>query len=70
MWNEFAFALTLLGPKHHTLPLALSQFKGEHDIMITQVSAALSLVIIPLLFIYVLAQKHIIKGLTAGAVKG
>lgn len=69
MWNEFAFALTLLGPGQTTIPLALSQFKGEHDVQITLVSAALSLVVIPLLIVYVFAQKHIIRGLTAGAVK-
>lgn len=69
MWNEFAFALTLLGPGVRTLPLALNDFKGEHDIMITQTSAALLLVVLPLLVVYLLAQRHIIRGLTAGAVK-
>ena len=69
MWNEYAFALTLLGPGVRTLPLALNDFKGEHDIMITQTSAALLLVVIPLIIVYVFAQKQIIRGLTAGAVK-
>ena len=69
MWNEYAFALTLLGPGVRTLPLALQDFKGEHDIMITQTSAALLLVIIPLVIVYLFAQKQIIRGLTAGAIK-
>ena len=69
MWNEFAFALTLLGPGCETLPLALTQFKGEHDIQITLTSAALVLVVIPLVVVYVFAQKHIIRGLTTGADK-
>lgn len=69
MWNEFSFALTLLGPGVRTLPLALNDFKGEHDILITQTSAALLLVVIPLIIVYVFAQKQIIRGLTAGAVK-
>lgn len=69
MWNEFSFALTLLGPGVRTLTLALNDFKGEHDIMITQTSAALLLVVLPLIVVYVFAQKHIIRGLTAGAVK-
>ncbi len=69
MWNEFAFALTLLGPGVRTLTLALNDFKGEHDILITQTSAALLLVVLPLIAVYVFAQKHIIRGLTAGAVK-
>ena len=69
MWNEYAFALTLLGPGVRTLPLALNDFKGEHDIMITQTSAALLLVVLPLIIVYIFAQKQIIRGLTAGAVK-
>lgn len=69
MWNEYAFALTLLGPGVRTLPLALSDFKGEHDILITQTSAALLLVVLPLVIVYIFAQKHIIRGLTAGAIK-
>lgn len=68
-WNEYAFALTLLGPGVRTLPLALSDFKGEHDILITQTSAALLLVVLPLIIVYLFAQKQIIRGLTAGAVK-
>ncbi|MFA6931023.1 MAG: carbohydrate ABC transporter permease [Lentisphaeria bacterium] len=69
MWNEYAFALTLLGPNCQTIPLAITEFKGEHDLRITAVCAALLLVIIPLIVVYLLAQKHIIRGLTAGSVK-
>ncbi len=69
MWNEFAFALTLLGPGTRTVTLALNDFKGEHDIMITSTSAALLVVVLPLLIVYIFAQKHIIRGLTAGALK-
>ncbi|MCK5802748.1 MAG: carbohydrate ABC transporter permease [Lentisphaeria bacterium] len=70
MWNEFAFALTLLDPARPTLPLAITQFSGEHGIRLTQTCAALTVVVLPLLVVYCLAQKHIIRGLTAGAVKG
>ena len=37
---------------------------------LSETCAALVVVVIPLLVIYIFAQKHIIKGLTAGAVKG
>ena len=70
MWNEFAFALTLLGPDNATLPIALNNFKGERGMYLAETCAALAVVVIPLLVIYIFAQKHIIKGLTAGAVKG
>ncbi len=69
MWNEFAFALTLLDPGTPTLPLAIARFKGEHDIEIARTCAALTIAVLPLLVVYCLAQKHIIRGLTAGAVK-
>ena len=69
MWNEYAFALTLLGPGRQTVPLAISEFKGEFDLRITVVCAALLLVMIPLICVYACAQKQIIRGLTAGAIK-
>ncbi|NMA43488.1 MAG: carbohydrate ABC transporter permease [Oligosphaeraceae bacterium] len=67
MWNEYAFALTLLGASRQTVPLAISEFKGEYDLRITVVCAALLLVMIPLIVVYAFAQKQIIRGLTAGA---
>lgn len=71
MWNEFAFALTLISDRAmRTLPLALWQFKGERGMYLGQTCAALSLAVIPVLLVYFLAQRHIIRGLTAGAVKG
>lgn len=70
MWNEFAFALTFLDPDSPTLPLAIAQFRGEHDIEITRTCAALTVAVAPLLVVYACAQKHIIRGLTAGAIKG
>jgi raffinose/stachyose/melibiose transport system permease protein len=69
MWNEFAFALTFLDPDSPTLPLAIAQFRGEHDIEITRTCAALTVTVAPLLIVYACAQKHIIRGLTAGALK-
>jgi len=68
MWNEFAFALTLISDKTmRTLPLALWEFKGEHGMMLSQTCAALCLAVLPVLVVYILAQRHIIRGLTAGA---
>ena len=70
MWNEFAFALTLMtDTSMHTLPLALWQFRSEFGMFIAQTCAALCIAVLPLLVVYCGAQRHIIKGLTAGAVK-
>ena len=65
-----AFALTLVsGTRYATLPLALWQFKGERGMYITETCAALLVGILPVLLVYCIAQRHIIRGLTAGALK-
>jgi len=70
MWNEFVFALTFISdPKLQTLPLALYQFSDQAGIFIARTCAALTLGVLPLLLVYFIAQKHIIRGLTAGALK-
>lgn len=70
MWNEFVFALTLVSNTNmRTLPLALWEFKGEHGMVLTQTCAALCVAVLPVLFVYAAAQRHIIRGLTAGAVR-
>ena len=70
LWNEFAFALTLVSePAYRTLPLALWQFRGERGMYLAQTCAALCVAVLPVLFVYLLGQRHIIRGLTAGALK-
>ena len=70
MWNEFAFALTLITEgAMRTLPLALWQFRGERGMYVGETCAALCVAVLPLFVVYCLAQRHIIRGLTAGAVK-
>ena len=70
MWNEFAFALTLISSKSmRTLPLAMWQFKGERGPFLGETCAALCVAVLPVLLVYALAQRHIIRGLTAGALK-
>ena len=70
MWNEFAFALTLTSEESmRTLPLAMWQFKGERGPFLGQTCAALCVAAVPVLMVYAFAQRHIIRGLTAGALK-
>lgn len=69
-WNHFLFPLVLLqGNKYRTLPLAVFFFKGEYITEWSILFAALTLSIIPIIIFYFMMQKHIIAGLTAGAVK-
>lgn len=70
MWNEFAFALTLMTETEmHTLPLALWQFRSEFSAVVSETCAALCIAVLPLIVVYCLAQRHIVRGLTAGALK-
>lgn len=71
MWNEFAFANTLLQtPTHKTLPLALGQFKGEHALDIPIILAVLTLSVLPMIVLFIVFQDKLVKGMMAGAVKG
>ncbi len=71
MWNEFAFANTLLlSPDQKTLPLALGQFKGEHSSDIPMILAVLVLSALPMIILFIVFQDKLVKGMMAGAVKG
>lgn len=71
MWNEFAFANTLLqSPQNKTLPLALGQFKGEHSMDIPLILTVLVLSVLPMLILFIIFQDKLVKGMMAGAVKG
>lgn len=71
VWNEFPFAVTLISDSSlNTIPLAISEFKGRYNIDYGGIVSASLLFIIPQLIFYGFFQKHIIGGMTAGAVKG
>ena len=71
MWNEFAFANTLLqSPAQNTLPLALGQFKGEHSLDMPMILAVLVLSALPMIILFIIFQDKLVKGMMAGAVKG
>lgn len=70
MWNELVFALTFItSPERRTLPLALMEFSQEYGMNIPLVMAGLLLAVVPGLVFFLLGQRHIIAGLTAGAVQ-
>ncbi|HUW55899.1 MAG TPA: carbohydrate ABC transporter permease [Planctomycetota bacterium] len=71
LWNEFIFALTLINTKAlATIPLGMWEFSTEYGRDVPLTCAALSISILPMLLVYVFAQKHIIRGLTSGALRG
>ncbi|MEC9490211.1 MAG: carbohydrate ABC transporter permease [Halanaerobiales bacterium] len=71
LWNQFAYALVLTSsPSKRILTLGLFEFQGQHGINIPLTLTALFLSVLPLIILYVFLQEHIIKGMTAGALKG
>ena len=71
MWNEFAFANTLLqSASQKTLPLALGQFKGEHSMDMPLMLSVLVISALPMVILFIIFQDKLVKGMMAGAVKG
>jgi len=70
-WNEFSFALVLINdPTLQTLPLGLASFAGQFTVNYGAQMAGLTMSLVPILIFYLLLEKEIVKGMTAGAVKG
>ncbi len=70
-WNDFIYALTLVGKDKQTLPPGLVlTYVGEFQSQWADMMAASLLVSLPLVIAFIIFQRHIVSGLTAGAVKG
>lgn len=70
-WKEFLFALTLTTTgSGRTIPVGIANFVQEFNIRYGEMAAGSFVAMIPALILVLLAQRHIIKGLTVGAVKG
>ena len=69
-YNEFLF-VRVLAPTNWTLPVAIvSLTGGESSRTITEAAAASVSITLPIVIVIILFQKHLVKGLGAGAVKG
>jgi len=70
-WNDLLVPLVVLNSdKLWTLPLGTMQFQGQYSQDLAIVSAFVALSSIPTIIFYFFAEKQIVAGLTAGAVKG
>jgi multiple sugar transport system permease protein/raffinose/stachyose/melibiose transport system permease protein len=71
VWNEFFWAnLVLNDSKLMPLQRGLMEFYGPHFTNYPLLMAAIIITVVPVILVYLLMQKHIIKGIAAGAVKG
>ncbi|MEP6701957.1 MAG: carbohydrate ABC transporter permease [Betaproteobacteria bacterium] len=68
-WNEFAVALNLTARQTATVPVAIAKFAQEYEIKNGVMAAGAVLSVIPAILLLLFAQRHIVKGLTAGSGK-
>ena len=70
-WNDLLVPLVVLNSDHlWTLPLGTMQFQGQYGQDLALISAFVALSAIPTIIFYIVAERQIFSGLTAGAVKG
>lgn len=70
-WNEFIFAMTMLGgaTENYTVAIGLRSFFGVHSNDWGAIMAASTIITVPVMIFFVLVQRRLASGLTAGAVK-
>lgn len=70
LWNDYLLpSLVLTSKDYRTIPVATAAFFGQFTIQWNMAMAGLMLTIVPVIIFYLCAQKYIIKGVAAGAVK-
>jgi len=71
VWNDYLLPYLVIGSDYKTIPIAVQYLQGGYGSRdMGALMALLILAIIPIVIFYFLAQKHIVKGVAAGAVKG
>ena len=72
IWNDYLLPTLILDiDKYKTISMLIQFFRGSYGrVEMGPMMACIMLAILPIIVIYLLAQKHIIKGVVAGAVKG
>ncbi|WP_141506510.1 carbohydrate ABC transporter permease [Paenibacillus luteus] len=70
IWNDFLLpSLVLISPDERTLPLSTFYFFGTYTVDYGPLMAGLMLTILPVLVVYLFAQKYIIQGVMQGSIK-
>lgn len=71
IWNDYLLPYLLLGTNYKTIPIAIQYLQGSYgNTDYGSLMALLVLSILPVIIFYLLCQKHVIKSITAGSVKG
>lgn len=69
-WDELMFAWVLTNAETMTIPVGIRLFVGNYQNRFDLMMAAATVATLPVVVMFFMLQKHIVKGLTAGAVKG
>lgn len=69
-WNEYTFAVMFTNESNRTIPVALKNLIGQLGVQWDLLTAGGIITIIPVCVMFFFAQKRLVEGLTAGAVKG
>ena len=72
LWNDYLLPTLVLDiKKYRTIPMLIQYFRGSYGkVEMGPMMASIVLTVLPIIVIYIFAQKYIIKGMTSGAVKG
>jgi raffinose/stachyose/melibiose transport system permease protein len=71
VWNSFLFPmLVLTNPSMHTIPLVIFRFFGTYQVMWPALFANIVIGTAPIFIVFLLMQRYIVSGITAGSVKG
>jgi sorbitol/mannitol transport system permease protein len=68
-WNDFFFAVTLTYTESPTLPIMVAVFSSNQDLFLAKISALATTIIIVPVILGMYAQRHLVRGLTGGALK-
>jgi sorbitol/mannitol transport system permease protein len=68
-WNDFFFAVTLTYTQAPTLPIMVAVFSSNQELFLAKVSALATAIMIVPVILGMYAQRHLVRGLTGGAVK-
>jgi len=69
-WNSFLYPLILAGEESKTLPVAVAEFNTFQGLLISRMSAAIILTIVPVIVLAFYSQKYLVKGLSETGIKG
>jgi raffinose/stachyose/melibiose transport system permease protein len=71
IWNDYLLPSLIIGSEYRTIPVAVQYLRGGHgSIDMGYMMAVITMALIPIIIFYFFCQRYIIRGVTAGSIKG